>query len=281
MILVTGATGGIGRHAVRMLRAEGVPFRTLVRDPAATPGHDHAVVGDLDDPHSVRPALADVDTMLLNSSFSPTLARQQIAAIDAARAAGVRRIVKISVRDAAPGAPLAAGEHGLIEAHLRRAGLSYATLRPVGFMQNFLAEAPTIRAEGVFHGAYGAGAVAYIDAQDIAACAVRLLTDRREVTGELPVTGPQALTHHQIAALISAATGSPVGYRDLTVAEMTARLEALGAPAPFAAELSRMMRQLADGRWATPTAGVRELTGRAPRTFEAFLAEHAGVFAAA
>ena len=280
MILVTGATGAIGRHLIHHLVAAGTPVRAFVRDPAK--GQElgcEFVVGDFDRPYSVAAALAGVDRLFLNTSASPALVRQQTGAIDAARAAGVRQIVKVSVQDAAPGAGLARGWHGEIEEHLKRSGVPWAVLRPGGFMQNFLADAPDIAEGGQFFGAYRDGAVAYIDSRDIAESAAALLTRPIGDNQTFVLTGPEGLTHDAIAERFTATLGRQIRYVDLTPEEMAGRLiNRYGLPAGMATEAVETMTYLASGAWGTPTTAVADLTGRAPRAFQDFLADQLDAF---
>lgn len=145
MILVTGATGSIGRHLVRLLLDQRVPVKALVRDEAKgrVLGCD-VVVGDFDDPGSLAAAMEGVDRLFLNAGGAQPvdgeqpMIRQQRAVIDAARSAGVSRVVKISVWGAHRGGRLAEGAHWEIEEYLKASGLVRSILQPSGFMQNFV-----------------------------------------------------------------------------------------------------------------------------------------------
>lgn len=278
MILVLGATGSIGTPLVRELRRRGEPVRAFVRDPAKgrALGVEYAV-GDLDDPPSVAAALDGVDRLLLNAGGAvPTegeqpMIGQQKAAIDAAVSAGVSRIVKISVWGAKPGGRLAEGAHWEIERHLARSGLTWSTLRPSGYMQNFVTGAGAFTADGDLLGAYGDARVSYVDCFDIAASAAALLTGPPRPGATFTLTGPEALTHNEIADQLSAAWGRPVRYIDLPGDEFVARLTAQGVPAGFAADVAALYADVARGSLAATTDDVERLTGRPPRSFAAFL----------
>ena len=279
MILVLGATGSIGQHVVRMRRDRGEPVRAFVRDRRR--GEALGVppaVGDLDDPASITAALDGVDRLLLNAGGAvpavgeQPMVRQQKNAIDAARAAGVRRVVKVSVLGAKPGGRLAEGAHWEIERYLEASGLNWSTLRPNGFMQNFVTGSGAFTDDGDLIGAYGEARVSYVDCHDIAACAVALLTGPSRHGETFVPTGPQALNHREIAALLSQAWQWPVRYVDLTAEQLVARLTGLGLPAGFAEDVAALIGPVAAGSLAATTTHVRDLTGREPRGFTEFLA---------
>ncbi|SHN46642.1 NmrA family NAD(P)-binding protein [Cryptosporangium aurantiacum] len=280
MILVLGATGSIGTPLVRALRDAGEPVRAFVRDPAEGEalGVPYAV-GDLDDPASVAAALDGVDRLFLNAGGAVPAAgeqpmvRQQKAAIDAAAVAGVSRVVKVSVWGAKPGGRLAEGAHWEIERYLEASGLSWATLQPSGFMQNFRTGAGAFTDDGDLIGAYGNARVSYIDAADIAACGAALLAGSWRPKETFVLTGPEALTHAEIAALLAAAWRRPIRYVDLSPDEFTARLVAQGLPHDFANDVATLYREVAAGSLAATTTHVEELTGRPPRSFAEFLAQ--------
>ncbi|QMU68293.1 SDR family oxidoreductase [Streptacidiphilus sp. P02-A3a] len=287
MILVTGATGSIGRHLVRELRDLGAPFTALVRD--ADKGRAlgcRYVVGDFDDPGSLAAALDGVDHLLLNSAGAvPTsdgapqpMIAQQRAAIDAAGRAGVRRIVKVSVWQARRGGRLAQGAHWEIEQYLKASGIEWAVLQPSGFMQNFATGAGTFTAEGSLISPATDSPVSYVDCQDIAACAAVLLTRPLGAGETFVLTGPAALTMAEIAGQLSRAVDRPVGVVGLGGEEMAARLTAQGLPARFAADVAALWTEVGDGSLAATTDEVRNLTGRDPRSFADFLAANRAAF---
>ncbi|MBB5784340.1 NAD(P)H-binding protein [Nonomuraea jabiensis] len=287
MILVTGATGSIGTHLVRLLQERGVAFKALVRDEGKgrALGCD-VVTGDFDDPGSLAPAMAGVDRLFLNAGGAQPvdgeqpMVRQQKAAIDAARAAGVSRVVKVSVWGAHRGGRLAEGAHWEIEEYLKASGLGWSMLRPSGFMQNFITGTAPFTAEGKLLDGYGGAPVLYIDCHDIAACAAALLTGSG-LTGSgglgetYELTGPRALTHAEIARELSAVLGRTVEPAELSPDELAAWARDQGLPARFAEDLAELSRKVASGSLATTTTAVRDLTGREPRTFGDFLAANA------
>ncbi|WP_043628093.1 NAD(P)H-binding protein [Nonomuraea candida] len=286
MIVVTGATGAIGRALVARLRGHDV--LAVVRRPADDLGCPYTLA-DFDEPESIGRLLSPGDRLFLNSSLWPGVVDAQRAVIDLAARAGVARVVAVSVRHAAPGARLGMGMHGLIDAHLRASGLPWSILQPSGFMQNL----PRDFGDGVMYGSYGSAPVNYIDTRDIADAAAALLTGRAGAAGATGaadvagaaapgrdhlLTGPASLSHERIAEEVGAFLGHPLRYVDLPVPEMAAHLERQGLPGPQAEDLARLMAEMGDGSWAEVTSEVRDLTGHPPRPLSAFLADHASAF---
>jgi NAD(P)H dehydrogenase (quinone) len=288
VILVTGSTGSIGRHLVTQLRERRVPFRALVRsqEKGRELGCDF-VVGDFDDPGSINSALRGVDGLFLNAGGAvpvdgdQPMIRQQEAAIDAAVAAGVSRVVKISVLGAREGGRLATGAHWRIEEYLKASGLAWAVLRPSGFMQNFLTGTASLTIDGQLIDGYSGGAVAYIDCYDIAACATALLAGPGRTAESFELTGPEPLTGAGIAEKLSAALKRTVTPITLTPPELAAMLLVRGLPQAFADDVACLAGEVADGSLAATTTAVHDLTGRAARTFDQFLAANSQALHAA
>lgn len=236
MILVTGATGSIGRHMVREL---GAPFTALVRDEdkGRTLGCPY-VVGDFDAPDSLAAALDGADQVLLNGAGAvpapdgapQPMVAQQKAVIDAAGRAGVEKIVKVSVWHAHRGGRLAEGAHWEIEQHLKASGIGWDILQPSGFMQNFFTGAGTFSDDGSLISPAKDAPVSYIDCRDIAACAAALLTGAPGGGRTFVLTGPQALTMAEIAGRLSGALGRPVDVIGLGGDDMASRLRVQGVP---------------------------------------------------
>lgn len=288
MIVVTGPTGSIGRHLVAQLAATGTPFRAMVRDPATAGGLPGEVVhGDFTEPATLAAAFAGADQLFLNSAGvgpdndQQSMVRQQVAAIDAARAAGIGHVVKVSVLRAAEGRLLAEGAHGLIESHLRASGLTATVLQPSGFMQNFVTGINGFTPDGDVLDLYGGAGVSYIDAADIAACAAAALVDGAGAGRTHALTGPEVLTASEVAAQIGRAVGRPVGVAALDPSALEARLLAAGVPAAFASQVATLCRDVAAGALAMTTDAVEEMTGTPPHTFTAFAAANADALRAA
>ncbi|MER5614489.1 NmrA family NAD(P)-binding protein [Streptomyces sp. NPDC002215] len=280
MILVTGATGSIGRSLVRRLRQDGAAFRALVRDETKGQALDcDFVVGDFDDPDSIAAAIAGADQLFLNSpgvqplDGEQPLIRRQKTVIDAARRAGVTHVVKVSVWHARQGAKLSQGAHWEIEEYLKASGLAWSLLQPAGFMQNFIAPG-AFTPDGNLISSYGSTPVAHIDCHDIAACAAVLLTGPRGEGETFVLTGPEALTDAEVADRISSALGRAVPRVELPPDALAAAMAYQGLPRWFAEDLAFLVKEVAAGSQATTTTAVRDITGRLPRTFDDFLVAH-------
>ncbi|MEI5100522.1 NAD(P)H-binding protein [Streptomyces sp. PmtG] len=270
---MTGATGTTGSRVAARLAALGHTARPTSR--GARPGH---VRFDWYDPGTHAPALRGADRAYL----VPPLAEPDPAAVMApflerARAAGVRRVVLLSSSAVPQGGPGVGRVHQL----LAEGGLfeEWTVLRPSWFMQNFTGDhvhARAIRDDGVLTTATGAGRVAFVDADDIAAVAAHALTDPRAPGGDLVVTGPEALSYADVADVVTRVTGRAVSHRPVPPGELAARLAASGMPAAFAGFLAGLDAAIGRGAEDRVTDTVERITGRAPRAFaEMYAARYA------
>ncbi len=287
-ILVAGATGNVGAHVVRELAARGLPTRAFVRDPArarerfGTAGAAvETVVGDFQNAPSIGRALADVDMVFLASGNAPTQLEHEAAMIDAAAAAGVRRIVKLSAIGAEAGSMVAFWDaHGRLEERLLASRVPSVVLRPAFYMTNFLAAAESARRHAtIFAPAVGAR-IAMIDPRDVAAAAVAALTSDRVGGATYELTGSESVDYDRVAEEISAAAGTRVRF--VGVPDDLARegMVAAGMPPWFAENMIKLFGRLRAGAYDRTTGDLLRLTGRAPRTLGDFVRDHADAFRA-
>jgi uncharacterized protein YbjT (DUF2867 family) len=283
MILVTGATGHIGSELVRLLAEQGAPARALVHSPdKAAPiqrlGLETAL-GDYEQPDTLDAAMKDCDQLFLLSPPSPRQPQQEQHVIDAARRAGVGHVVKQSVPWAGPDAPVVFSRwHGQVEEHLAQSGLAYTLLRPSSFMQNFLMSAQQVANQGVLYGMFGEGRVAFIDTRDIAAVAAELLTSPGHQGASYTLTGPEALSAAEVAERLAVATGRQVRSVDLGADAFRQALAGAGMPGWLVDGVVEGNTMLATDHGAAVTDEVARLTGRPPRTFAQFAADHRVAF---
>ncbi len=233
MILVTGATGTVGRRVVARLTAAGHDVRAVVRDPsrAALPAGVPTVTADLADPTTLRPHLGGVRAVFLIWPFVDPAATVQLAPdlADVLANAGSPRVVFLSAAsaEADPNSFWAVVERALIERDL-----PWTVLRPTGFATNTLGWADAIRAEGVVRWPHGAAARSLIHEDDIAAVAVEALTGDQHDRRTYVLTGPETVTQAEQVRLIGAAIGRDVRWEDVPPQAIRPMLaEAMGSPA--------------------------------------------------
>lgn len=282
MILVTGATGNIGSHLVATLLDQDAPVRVLVRDAdkarAAFGDGVDIVSGDLRDASSVSAALTGAERVFLNSPSPEGFFDLQWPLIDAAEAAGVEQLVRLSVLGAAPDATTSFGRgHFSLDEHLKASALSWTILQPNGFMQNLLSSAETIKA-GAIYASAGDGHVSMIDARDIAEVAAAVLTAGGHTGESLVLTGGEAFTYGDAAAAFAAELGHDVHYVD-TPPEVTRKnLLGFGLPAGQVEDILALFEIFRAGYASTVTPTVANVLGRAPRSLATFVHDYRGAF---
>jgi uncharacterized protein YbjT (DUF2867 family) len=285
MILVTGATGNVGSAVVAELTAKGTPFRAFVRDEQrarARLGSDvELAVGDFDDPGSIARALDGVEAVFLSSADQPNKVAHETAVIDAARAAGVRRIVKTSTVGAEAVSPLPPFDwHGRIEAHLEASGIPSVVLHSYFYMTNLLSSAEPVRQMGKLFAPLGGAKIAMIDPRDTGAVAAVALTDDEYDGKILDLSGPETITYEQVAEELSATTGGSVEFVNIPDAAARETFVQMGFPDWLLAHFDHLFPLLRSGVVAQPTDTVRAVTGREPRSFAQWASDHADAFRA-
>ena len=224
MIGVTGATGHVGGRVARQLAERGAEQRLIVRDAArapSLPGAEVAVAAGYGDGEGMRRALEGVDTLLLVSAAEhPDRISLHRTAVDAAKAAGVERVVYTSFVGAAPDSTFILGrDHFHTEEHIRAAGLGYTFLRDSIYLDYvpFFASP-----EGVIRGPAGDGRVGAVAREDVADAAVAVLLDAQHEGRAYEVTGREAYTLAEAAAILTRTSGREVRYVDETLEEARA-----------------------------------------------------------
>jgi uncharacterized protein YbjT (DUF2867 family) len=286
MILVTGANGKIGRELVRILAPRAEPVRAMVRSRARATGVEGLgvplVVGDFERPATLAPVFAGVDRLFLVSSTSPRVAELHANAVEAARAAGVGHVVRVSSLGAARDAPTSMQRwHGEAEAVLAASGLAYTHLRPAYFMQSTRIFAPATAARGTITVPAGDGRIGMVDLRDVAAVAAEVLTsgDRERHRGAAySLTGPEALSFAEVAARLGAAIGRPVRYQEAPPPQVRDGMVRAGLAEWLADALLEFYRHTAAGGFDLVTDDVRRVAGRPPRSFDQFAREFAAHF---
>ncbi|WP_067127166.1 NAD(P)H-binding protein [Microtetraspora malaysiensis] len=278
MILVTGATGNVGREVIKLLLEGGEKVAAVTRSPAtaALPEGVHVVSGDSSRPASLAPALDAVGAVLI-SPRAVGDAAAELVALAAER--GAERVVLLSAATVEFGGGerrfadgFAAAEDAVIAS-----GLPWTCLRCSDFAANSLAWAPQIRAAGVVRGAYGDAATSPVDERDVAAVAARALVDPDHAGHRYVLTGPESLTQRDKVRLLGEALGKELAWEELPPQRVREAMIAQGHPEDVP---DRLLGYLAD-RTETPGPSsdtVATVLGRPARTFATWAADHAEVF---
>ncbi len=282
MILVTGATGKVGQEVVRQLAAAGVPARALVHDPAGAshiriPGID-IVVGDLARPETLAAAFAGVDRVFLLTPAAPDQVELQSNALAASQRVGVRRIVKVSVAGGPDAGTQIGRWHWATEKQIEASGIEFTFLRPTLYMQQMFSYAPSIAATSSFSAPMGAGEIALVDAEDVAATAVCALTEDGHGDRIYDLTGPEALSYDAVADAISQAIGKKVSYVHVPPEYAKKQMLADGVPRWLAEDMIILFASFREGYGAGVTSTVADVTKKKPHTFRQFARDHARVF---
>lgn len=266
---VTGATGHLGRLAVSSLLDRGVPATdvvAVVRDSGKAA--DLAArgvqvrVADYDDPAALTAAFADVERLLfVSGSEVGRREAQHRNVVEAARAAGVRRIVYTSIARADTNSTPLAVEHRLTEQLLRESGIDTVLLRNSWYVENYTAQLPQYRSTGAIVGAAGEGRVAAAPRADYAEAAAAALVADTPGSATYELGGP-SFTMAELAAVLGEVTGTDLAYRDVPPADLRAGLLAAGLDEATADVVVALERATADGELDVPSTDLERLLGR-------------------
>lgn len=280
MILITGASGTVGRELVKVMARPGAAIRIMVRDrvkagSVSYPGVD-IVQGDFGVPETLDDAMSGAHKAFLLTPPDQRQPEWESNFIEAARRSNLRHIVKLSALGASMNAPARLLQwHAESERKLESTGIPYTHLRPSQFMQNFLSFRPTIAGQGAFYAPMGNGRISLVDARDVAAVAAEVLTEFGHERKAYEITGPQALSYKDIAEILTGALGKPVQYVD--VPPETARRGMLdnGMPDWFADALLELYAIWRANGASEISDAVHHVGKRTPTTFEQFARDFA------
>jgi len=278
MICVTSANGTTGSAVLAQLRAVQAPLRAAFFSPerteAARKQGIEAVTIDYRRPETLRAAFQGCEQLFL---LGPNLIEQtelELNAVEAARLAGVRHIVKQSVMGAEDPSFRLGMVHRPVERAIETGGMTRTFLRPNSFMQNVLTfMAPSIQHESAFYSATAGAKINHVDVRDIAAVAVKALTEPQYSGAIYTLSGPEALSYDEMADELSRAVGHAIRHVDLPVEDLRQGMLASGMPEPLAERLLDLERYFREGLGAIVSDDIERVTGRAARRFADYALE--------
>ncbi len=280
MILITGASGNVGKEVLRQVAQTGVKVRAAFQSAskaAAAPSGVEVVTMDYNQAPTVRAALKGVDRVFLVGPPAANLPALERKAVDEIKQSGVRQIVKLSALGGREST--FPRQHADSEDYIKSSGVAYTFVRSNGFMQNLVNyNAGTINAQSAFYGCQGDGKISHIDIRDVAAVAVRVLTDDGHEGKTYSLTGPAALSNAQIAQILSDDLGREIRYVDLPPAQFKQALLAAGVDEWSADALIDLQRLYREGKAAIVTHDVEQVLGRKPIAFEQFSRDYRQAF---
>jgi uncharacterized protein YbjT (DUF2867 family) len=283
MILVTGATGTIGREVVKLLLEGGERVLAVTRHPAtaALPEGAHVVEGDPSHPQTLETALHDVTTVFISpralGDATAGAATSELLKLAAER--GAQRVVALSAVtvEFGGGEQRFADAFRAVEDAVKASGLPWTILRCAEYDSNALAWAPQIRATGVVRGAYGDVASSPIHNRDVAAVSALALVDAAHAGHTYVLTGPQSLTQRERVRQIGAAIGKEVPWMEIPPQQVRESMLAQGLPADVPDRLLGYLASLDQQAGPTSTT-VEQVLGRPALPFAQWAAEHAAAF---
>jgi uncharacterized protein YbjT (DUF2867 family) len=283
MILVTGATGSNGRELLRQLSALGVAVRAMVR-PGSGRANDllqdvELATADFDDGPSIARALEGIESAFLLTNSSERVEEQQLRFVERACEAGVRHIVYLSQLHAARNSPVRfLHYHAVVEEAITSSGMAFTHLRPNLYMQGLLGFRSSIKSEGRILAPAGNARVSIVDVRDIAAVAATAFTQSGHEGKIYDITGPESLTHAEMASQLAEALGKQITFVDIPEETMRSALLSFGLPEWQADGLVEDYAHYRRGEASDVSPAVQDVTGHPPHTFVEFAGDYKHMF---
>jgi uncharacterized protein YbjT (DUF2867 family) len=287
-ILVTGASGNIGSEVVKQLSSAtpAVKIKAGVHSAQNVKklrdGDRVEVVPiDYNKPETLREALNHVDKLFLLTPDVPNAAELASNLVIEAKKAGIKQIVKQSVMGADLEADVGTMRlHRQVEKVIEQSGIPFTFLRPNEFMQNFVNfHGPSIKGNNAFYVPLEDAKVSLVDVRDIAAVAVKSLTDEdRHKNKTYLITGPEALSYHQVAEILSNTTGRKINYVNISDEEARAAMKEIGMSDWLIKTVSELSEYFRKGKASEVSSAVEEATGKKPISFSQFAKNYAEAF---
>lgn len=282
MILVTGASGNVGKTVLQEVAKSGAKHRAMYRsaaEAAKAPAGTATVIADFAKPETLSAALRGAESVYLVCSPIPELVQLESNMIDACVSAGVKHVVQNSALGAGDYDKSFPSWHHKVEEKLKSTRLSWTILRPNSFHQNVVAFfAPTIRTQGVFYNSMRDSKNSFLDVRDIAVVAARALAGGEHAGKIYELNGPEAIDYTKLARKISKVAGREVKYVDIPMDAQRKALLEQGMPEWLVAALLDLQQFYLSGEGGETDGLLRRLLGRAPITMDEFLKENGAEF---
>lgn len=287
-ILVTGATGNIGSEVVKELLSDApdVSIKAAVHSSqnvkkVKSDARVKVIQIDYNEPETVREALNGVDKLFLLTPDVPNAADLASNVVIEAKKAGIKQIVKQSVMGAALEADVGTMRlHRQVEKFIEQSGIPFTFLRPNEFMQNFINfHSPSIKGNNAFYIPLEDAKVSLVDVRDIAAVAVKSLIDEdKHKNKTYLITGPEALSYHQVAEILSNTTGRKINYVNISDGEARSAMKEIGMSDWLINTVSELSEYFRKGKASEISPAVEDVTGNKPISFSQFAKDYAEAF---
>ena len=274
-VLITGATGNIGRELIPRLQSSGFSVRAGSTRGATVPGAESHTL-DLLDPASLPAAFKDADAAVIITPAHPRMVEMTANAVKAAREAGVFHLLRVSGAGADPTVEIAiARVQGQCDQFVIESGLGYTLLRPKNFMQNFATFLGDMVRSGTVYSSQGDGRIPFVDVRDIAAVATEVLSNPQPHLGQAYIlSGKEALSNAEALALISKEIGKPIELVPIPEEAAVGGMRQAGMPDALVEMMSSLNQIIAAGWVAEISLDIKSILGREPISFEQFAADY-------
>lgn len=278
MILITGAGGNVGKEVLNQIAQTGAKVRAAFQSPGRTvPPDVEIAIMDYNQPETLRAALKGVDRVFLVGPPTAQLPALEKKAVDVIAQSDVRQVVKLSAMGGREA--IFPRQHTESEDYILSSRVPYTFLRPNGFMQNLVNyNAATISTQNAFYGSEGEGKVSLIDIRDVAAVAVKALTEDGHAGKAYNLTGPEALTNTEAAQILSDVLGREIRFVNLPPEQLKQALLSAGIPEWNANALLDLQRHYREGKASIVTQEVEQVLGRKPTSFAKFASDYRHAF---
>ena len=280
MILITGASGNVGREVLKQMLQGGHKVRAAYQSSekaAAAPAGVETVIVDFNRPETLRGALNGIKCVFLVGPVAPNLVELESKATEEIKRAGVPRLVKLSAMGTA--AATFPRQHAESEDRIKGSGVAWTFLRPNGFMQNMVIyNAATVRGQNAFYGSAADGKVSQVDVRDVGAVAVRVLTEDGHTGKTYTLTGPAAFSNAEIAAILSSVLDREIRYVNLPPDQMKQALLGAGMPEWNVNGVIDLEALYREGGASTISPDIEHVLRRKPIAYEQFARDYVSNF---